>query len=195
MFLISGAMNRWSCNQAWQYKRQGSFCHFPREMSSVPNLFASLRYITISRVRGLTISAHCWGCGSWRLFGGGSWKGWLLMGICCFNYCLHKQSSLLDLQKLICIFVFYHLLKKEWGTWVRNSLQRCLCLLSSVAEGQHMWVWIQILVFCPFVHEKHTIVSSSILMVTSRTGWGNQALPQFCQHLPNLCARAQREKH
>ena len=120
MLLISSAVNCSSCQQAQEYKRLVSLLPFAqRHQSSVPSPTPSIRYIAFGHVRGWTASVRWWGCGIWRLFGGGSWKGWLFTGMCCFYHHLHEEKSLLDLQKLIWFFVFPFLQKKEWGIqWV-----------------------------------------------------------------------------
>lgn len=136
--------------------------------SSMPSLTASIRYITFSHVRGWTISVHQRSCGSWRLFGAGSWKGWLFMRLCCFYCHLPEEKSLLDLQKWICFF-FCRRKNEEFSQW-----QPAICgseipvALDNVAKGPPTRVWIQMLGYTAlffFFCEKHTSISSHCLMV------------------------------
>lgn len=134
MLLTSSAVNRSSCKQAQDYQRPMSLLLFAqRDWSSLPSFAVSIKYIAFGHTSGWTTSVHQYGCGSWRVFGGGSWEGWLFMGMRCFHHPLHEEKSFLDLWKGIQVFCFsFFLQKKEWGIeWVTacNVLvwDACLC--------------------------------------------------------------------
>lgn len=123
-----------SCQRAQQ--TAGEFTGIVLERSVCAKPGASIQ--SFSCVRGCTGSACQQGYRNWRVFGGGNWKGWLFMEMCCFYLHLHDEKSVLGVQKLIFYYYFslFFLQKKEpimqWGIACNVVQLRCLSLLQIV---------------------------------------------------------------
>lgn len=182
---ISSAVNCSSCQQAQEYKKPVSLVLFTQSYwSATPSLAASIRYVTFSHAKGWTTSVCQRGWRRWRLFGAGSWNGWLFMRLCCFYCHLPEEKSLLDLQKLMFFFSFFCRRKNEEF----SQRQPAICgsevpmAPDNVAE---VWAQIRMLGYAalfflpPWKTYQHFITMSN---GASTTGWGNKALPQSCQN-------------
>lgn len=156
-------------------KGQWVYCCSPREIGLLCQALlyplSTLPWVTRVAEQPLFASTAV---GVGGFFGGGSWEGWLFMGMCCFHHPLHEEKSFLDLWKGIQVFCFSFFSAKEgMRNWVSDSLQcvglRCLSLLQIAWQraylhgyGSKCWAMEH---FFFFFCEKHTSVSSQCLMV------------------------------
>lgn len=190
MFFISFVSGEWRTSQTnfllWVFliintgailsastgvQKAGAFTAIVLKRSVCAKPGASIR--AFSCVRGCTTSAFQQGYRNWRVFGGGSWKGWLFMG-CAASISTHmmKFSPRCPEIDFLLLFFSFFLQKKEqrmqWGIACNVVQLRFLSLLQTVWQraslhGYKTKSWTREHLF--FLCEKHTRSSSHSWMV------------------------------